>query len=56
MNEFSDDFTTEMKKEENRPFLLIEIYFGNERGTWRLTTWDEEVEISYDDPEYLLEP
>ena len=54
--DLSDDFETEMVKEENRPFLILEIFMGADRGTWRLTSLDENVEITYDNPEFLKEP
>lgn len=54
--DFSDAFITEMEQSSNRPILILSIYFGSERGTWRLTSLDEEVEITYDDPSFLKEP
>lgn len=54
--DFSTDFVTEMEKAENRPILILAIYFGYDRGTWRVTSLDEKVEITYDDPAFLKEP
>jgi hypothetical protein len=54
--DLSTDFETEMREEENRPFLILSIFFGDEKGVWRLTTLDEDVSISYDDPQFLKEP
>ncbi len=53
--EFSEDFQTETEEVENRPLLLIEINLG-ETQVWRLTTLDEEIDISFSTPDMLQEP
>jgi len=54
--DYSADFLEEMVKEENRPILMVEIFLGEDRGVFRITSLDERLEISYDDPEFLKEP
>jgi len=54
--DYSADFLEEMRLDENRPFLIAEIFLGEDRGVFRITSLDERLEISYDDPEFLKEP
>lgn len=54
--DLSTDFTTEMAKEQNRPFLLIEFFLGDDEGVWRLTSLDERLEIDFSDTDFLKEP
>lgn len=54
--ELSTDFTTEMAEEQNRPFVLVEFFLGDDEGVWRLTSLDERLEIEFSGNENLKEP
>ena len=54
--DLSADFIEEMTREENRPFLLVEVYLGKDEGVWRLTTLDQRLEIEFSDLKSLKEP
>jgi len=53
--DLSTDFETEMEENQNKPFVLIEFFLGDQIGTWRLTSADTRIEISYDDLDFLKE-
>lgn len=54
--DLSTDFLTEMAKEMNRPFILVEFFLGDDKGVWRLTSLDERLEIDFSDTDFLKEP
>ena len=51
--DLSDDFEEEMAEEQNRPFLLIQVFLPDGL-VWYVTTLDENVEVTFTTSERLM--